>query len=86
MLPPIHNFATINRVSEPREDIQQLFQLADIPRPEIFPTHIRTISAIRKKLKKTVDKKKIKKNGTSAMNYQPLTTNYTCNFDGSYLK
>jgi hypothetical protein len=47
----------INRVPEPREDIRQLFQLADIPCPEILPAQRPSIPATRKKLKKT------KKNG-----------------------
>jgi hypothetical protein len=41
----------INRVPEPREDIRQLFQLANIPCPEILPAHIPTTPATRKKLK-----------------------------------
>jgi transposase len=51
----------INRVPEPREDLRQLFQLADIPYPEIIPAQKTTKPATRKKLKKTVDNKKIQK-------------------------
>jgi hypothetical protein len=43
----------INRVPEPREDIRQLFQLADIPYPEMLPAQKTTKPATRKKLKKT---------------------------------
>ncbi|MDR2346582.1 MAG: hypothetical protein LBE18_10990, partial [Planctomycetaceae bacterium] len=52
----------INRVPEPREDLKQLFKLADIPYPEILPAHRPTTPNTRKKLKKTVDNKKLQKN------------------------
>jgi hypothetical protein len=55
------NPITINRVPEPREDIQQLFQLANISNPEVLPARKPTTPNTRKKIKKTVDNKKIQK-------------------------
>ena len=60
--PDTTNPIIVNRVPEPREDIQQLFQLADIPTPEILPAKKPTNPTTRRKLKKAVSNKKIKKN------------------------